>query len=73
MGSLKGGSIPIFNPNKVRERPGLAELQRKCDTARPLGMFRSTETEFLLCYDSMYLMSPFEVALMLGDSLRSLC
>ncbi|WVR06073.1 hypothetical protein IAU60_003101 [Kwoniella sp. DSM 27419] len=49
---LKGGSIPIFEPSKIREKPILSELQRKCEAARPLGMFRSTETEFLLCYDS---------------------
>jgi hypothetical protein len=29
----------------------MADLQKRCDTAKPLGMFRSTETEFLLCYD----------------------
>ncbi|WRT64361.1 uncharacterized protein IL334_001293 [Kwoniella shivajii] len=49
---LKGGSIPIFDPAKIREKPMLAEIQRKCEAGKPLGMFRSTETEFLLCYDS---------------------
>jgi hypothetical protein len=49
--SLKGGSIPIFEPAKVRDRPALAEVQRRCDAGKPLGMFRSTETEFLLIYD----------------------
>jgi hypothetical protein len=49
--SLKGGSIPIFDSAKVRDRPSMADLQKRCDTAKPLGMFRSTETEFLLCYD----------------------
>ncbi|OCF37676.1 hypothetical protein I316_00803 [Kwoniella heveanensis BCC8398] len=49
---LKGGSIPIFDPAKIREKPMLGELQRKCEAGKPLGMFRSTETEFLLCYDS---------------------
>ncbi|WVQ97641.1 hypothetical protein IAU59_004755 [Kwoniella sp. CBS 9459] len=49
---LKGGSIPIFDPAKTREKPMLGELQRKCEAGKPLGMFRSTETEFLLCYDS---------------------
>lgn len=52
MSSLKGGSIPIFDPHKLRDRPHLAELQRRTDSARPLGMFRSTETEFFLVYDS---------------------
>ena len=50
-GSLKGGSIPIFDPAKVRDKPKLAEIQRRCEASKPLGMFRSTETEFLLCYD----------------------
>lgn len=50
--SLKGGSIPVFDPATLRERPQLAEMQRRCETSKPLGMFRSTETEFLLCYDS---------------------
>lgn len=49
--SLKGGSIPIFDPAKVRDKPKLAEIQRRCESSKPLGMFRSTETEFLLCYD----------------------
>jgi hypothetical protein len=49
--SLKGGSIPIFDAGKVRDRPALAEMQRRCDAGKPLGMFRSTETEFLLIYD----------------------
>lgn len=35
----------------MRDRPHLAELQRRCESGKPLGMFRSTETEFLLCYD----------------------
>jgi hypothetical protein len=49
--SLKGGNIPIFDPVKAREKPAIAELARRCETAKPLGMFRSTESEFLLCYD----------------------
>lgn len=48
---LRGGSIPIFDPNKARERPALAELARLCENAKPIAMFRSTESEFLLCYD----------------------
>lgn len=49
---LKGGSIPIFEPNRQREKPALAELAQKCERAKPLAMFRSTEAEFLLCYDT---------------------
>lgn len=52
LGDLKGGTIPIFDPNKVRDRPALAELSKKCEGAKPLAMFRSKEGEFLLCYDS---------------------
>ncbi|WVQ82680.1 hypothetical protein IAT38_004812 [Cryptococcus sp. DSM 104549] len=49
---IRGGSIPQFDPAKVREKPMLTELENKCKTGRSLGMFRSTETEFLLCYDT---------------------
>lgn len=49
---FRGGSIPIFDAAKVRERPALVELSKKCESARPLAMFRSKEGEFLLCYDS---------------------
>lgn len=35
----------------MRDKPRLAEVQRRCESAKPLGMFRSTEMEFLLCYD----------------------
>nr|XP_019049461.1 hypothetical protein I302_03250 [Kwoniella bestiolae CBS 10118]OCF28391.1 hypothetical protein I302_03250 [Kwoniella bestiolae CBS 10118] len=52
LADLKGGSIPMFDPAKVREKPSLADLEKKCLAAKPMGMFRSTETEFLLCYDS---------------------
>jgi hypothetical protein len=52
MYSLKGGSIPILAPNRVKEEPAIALIARRCETAKPLGMFRSTESEFLLCYDS---------------------
>lgn len=50
--SLKGGSIPILTPSRVKEEPSIALIARRCETAKPLGMFRSTESEFLLCYDS---------------------
>nr|XP_019015157.1 uncharacterized protein I206_01245 [Kwoniella pini CBS 10737]OCF53938.1 hypothetical protein I206_01245 [Kwoniella pini CBS 10737] len=52
LADLKGGSIPSFEAAKLRENPRLLEIQKKCETAKPLGMFRSTETEFLLCYDT---------------------
>ncbi|KAF8202439.1 CNH domain-containing protein [Pholiota molesta] len=34
-----------------REDPRHAQLAKRCEASRPLGMFRSTEEEFLLCYD----------------------
>ncbi|KAH9479317.1 Rho1 guanine nucleotide exchange factor 1 [Psilocybe cubensis] len=34
-----------------REDPRHAQLAKRCESARPLGMFRSTDEEFLLCYD----------------------
>lgn len=49
---LKGGAIPIFEASKVREKPLLSELQQRCEKATPLAMFRSTDSEFLLCYDT---------------------
>lgn len=45
--SLKSVTIP------QREDPRYAALSRRCDSCRPLGMFRSTDEEFLLCYDGM--------------------
>ncbi|KAF9565910.1 Dbl-like domain-containing protein [Agrocybe pediades] len=34
-----------------REDPRHAQLAKRCENARPLGMFRSVDEEFLLCYD----------------------
>ncbi|KAJ7483152.1 CNH domain-containing protein [Mycena latifolia] len=34
-----------------REDPRLANLAKRCEACRPLGMFRSTDEEFLLCYN----------------------
>ncbi|PVG01912.1 Dbl domain-containing protein [Serendipita vermifera] len=33
-----------------REDPRLAPINRRLETCKPLGMFRSSENEFLLCY-----------------------
>ncbi|KAF8902367.1 Dbl-like domain-containing protein [Gymnopilus junonius] len=35
----------------LREDPKHAALAKRCENAKPLGMFRSNEDEFLLCYD----------------------
>lgn len=34
-----------------REDPKLAQLSKRCESCRPMGMFRSADDEFLLCYD----------------------
>ncbi|KAK1225868.1 Rho guanine nucleotide exchange factor [Marasmius sp. AFHP31] len=34
-----------------RDDPRLAQLAKRCDSCRPMGMFRSADDEFLLCYD----------------------
>ncbi|KAL0567525.1 Rho guanine nucleotide exchange factor [Marasmius crinis-equi] len=31
--------------------PRLAQLAKRCDSSRPIGMFRSADDEFLLCYN----------------------
>ena len=30
------------------------KLAKRCDSCRPMGMFRTSENEFLLCYDGAY-------------------
>ncbi|KAJ3569204.1 hypothetical protein NP233_g5203 [Leucocoprinus birnbaumii] len=34
-----------------REDPRLSHLAKRCESCRPMGMFRSSDDEFLLCYD----------------------
>ncbi|KAK7031608.1 CNH domain-containing protein [Favolaschia claudopus] len=34
-----------------REDPRLAALAKRCEACRPMGMFRSTDEEFLLCFN----------------------
>ncbi|KAF8892159.1 Dbl-like domain-containing protein [Infundibulicybe gibba] len=34
-----------------RDDPRYAQLTKRCDSCRPLGMFRCTDDEFLLCYN----------------------
>lgn len=34
-----------------REDPRLEKLAKRCESCRPMGMFRSADDEFLLCYD----------------------
>lgn len=45
------GSITL--PQK--EDPKHAQTIKRCENARPIGMFRSTDEEFLLCYDGLFL------------------
>lgn len=46
--SFKSVTIP------QRDDPRLASLARRCESCRPMGMFRSSENEFLLCYDGTH-------------------
>ncbi|KAH8116354.1 Dbl domain-containing protein [Phellopilus nigrolimitatus] len=34
-----------------RDDPRVASLTKRCESCKPMGMFRSSENEFLLCYD----------------------
>jgi len=36
------------------EDPRLEKLAKRCESCRPLGMFRSNKDEFLLCYDGTF-------------------
>ncbi|KDQ19102.1 hypothetical protein BOTBODRAFT_103593 [Botryobasidium botryosum FD-172 SS1] len=42
---FKSSTIP------QRDDPRQAALTKRCESSRPMGMFRSGENEFLLCYD----------------------
>ena len=33
-------------------RPDLNELAKRCQSCRPMGLFRSNKEEYLICYDS---------------------
>lgn len=46
--SFKSVTIP------QREDPRLAALTKRCESCKPMGMFRSSENEFLLCYDGQF-------------------
>ena len=37
-----------------REDARHSHLSKRWDSVRPLGMFKSTDQEFLLCYDGIY-------------------
>lgn len=43
--SFKSVTIP------QRDDPKLEKLAKRCESCRPMGMFRSNVDEFLLCYD----------------------
>ncbi|ESK83843.1 signal transducer [Moniliophthora roreri MCA 2997] len=53
---IKGFEIMDLNDFKSvtipqRDDARLAQLAKRCDSCRPIGMFRSADDEFLLCYD----------------------
>jgi hypothetical protein len=43
--SFKSVTIP------QRDDPKLEKLAKRCESCKPMGMFRSNDDEFLLCYD----------------------
>ncbi|CAG8531735.1 8249_t:CDS:10 [Cetraspora pellucida] len=51
--SFSNVTIPDFSD------PSFAQLGRKLDTSKPLGMFRLNDDEFLLCYDGNHLIICF--------------
>ncbi|KAN0061414.1 Rho guanine nucleotide exchange factor [Thecaphora frezii] len=49
--SLLPGTIPDF-AHAPRDDPRILNLQKRVETARPLGMFKTLDGHFLLCYDA---------------------
>ena len=49
--SLQSVTIP------QREDPRLSTIIKRCEACKPLGMFRSTDEEFLLCYNGVSALS----------------
>lgn len=49
--SLLPGTIPDF-AHASRDDPRVLQLQKRVETAKPLGMFKTSDSEFLLCYDA---------------------
>ena len=41
-------------PQLDDSRPDLKKLAKRCRSCRPMGIFRSSKEEFLLCYNSKY-------------------
>lgn len=48
LSSFKSVTIP------QRDDPRLQPLAKRCEACRPLGMFRTSENEFLLCYNGPF-------------------
>ncbi|KAG6879934.1 hypothetical protein C0992_009290 [Termitomyces sp. T32_za158] len=44
LNDFASNTVPAFDDNRI-------PLARRCEGARPMGMFRSNDNEFLLCYD----------------------
>lgn len=45
--------FPVFDNARLKSDSNLAALRERCNNgARPLGIFRATDNEFLLCYDT---------------------
>ncbi|KIY65698.1 Dbl domain-containing protein [Cylindrobasidium torrendii FP15055 ss-10] len=49
LNEFKSVTIP-----RIPDEGKFAALSKRCDSCRPIGMFRSAEDEFLLCYDAEF-------------------
>lgn len=49
--NLLPGTIPDFSQSP-RDDPRIQMLAKRVETSKPLGMFKNSESEFLLCYDN---------------------
>lgn len=56
-------NFAIYSNNGVpipqRDNPEFPYLAKRCDACKALGIFRSKENEFLLCYNGNYILSHF--------------
>lgn len=54
---MPSAADPLYSFKSVtipqRDDPRLEKLAKRCESCRPMGMFRSSNDEFLLCYDGM--------------------
>lgn len=65
--SFKSVSIP------QKDDPRLATFNKRFESCKPLGMFRCSENEFLLCYDGESSDPVHSGLLMSRDRIRHVC